>query len=404
MSRSALPQNYIKTAGTTIEEFDIFEEWTVDSATNGSIEADTEYYHGEATQGLKINALANKTCRGLKSVTLDLSNVNVIRVWVYIPDAAKVSNISIRFLSDTGPAYNRGSAIWQTCLGQAQDGWNHLTMHKNNFRIVGDLNWSNIVQIQPSVVALTENTSATFCEMDWGGEFLPRILIQFDDAAESQYTTSWDWLYGTMGFPATIWVPPAKLGTTGYMSKTNLDAIYTSGWSVGGHGYTHANLATASSAVRQAELSNSLNWLLDNGYTRAAHHMAYPFGATSAATQADVANVGFLTARGTSQQVQPAPPGNMYNLYGLIVLNTHTLAQIKAWIDQAAFSGAAMTLIFHGVKDADLLVDTDILTSTFQAIINYAIERGLKFVTIDEWYQGLTNPRYRSVRVPRTLI
>jgi hypothetical protein len=123
-----------------------------------------------------------------------------------------------------------------------------------------------------------------------------------------------------------------------------------------------------------------------------------------------------LSGRGIVPRVEPVPAGEKYQLMGPLVTwgdkATHptqpeiTVSTVKSWIDTAVLTGSSLSLVFHHLADdsAHITDSTNYLFSDFKAIVDYAIARGLEFVTIDEWYNGLTNPRYRSLPPSRSML
>jgi len=485
--RLQLPQNYLLNQGTVVENFSNFAGWTNETPSAGTISADTVHYRG--TQGVKFTANAGQSLTAYKNVSLNLKESgSILRLWVYIPDPLYVSSFNLEIYSN-----NTWYHTWKSFDCSARRsviGWNCLTVHKDSMGRDAQFDWASVTKIRLTFTALAGRISeVTFGEISLGTESLSRIMIQFDDAISTEYTKGFDYLYNQMGKMGTIWVVPALVGGSGYMTKSNLDIVYSAGWALGNHTYSHstrtriivsaantttsltigatpysvsgtgmdaAQIAAALAAAigsiahdlgdgsfwldsgtvsslvncsasqtgityldkdgQKADILACSQWLIANGYIRAAYHVAWPSGVSNADTYKAMDELGMLTGRGIVSRVEPAPAGERYQLMGPLVTwgdkATHptqpeiTVDTVKSWIDTAVSTGSSLSLIFHHLADdvAHITNTTDYLFSDFKTIVDYAIARGLKFVTIDEWYNGLTNPRYRSVPLSRTAV
>jgi hypothetical protein len=68
-------------------------------------------------------------------------------------------------------------------------------------------------------------------------------------------------------------------------------------------------------------------------------------------------------------------------------------------IDNAIKDGTTIIFLCHRLlANAG---ETATAIADFKALVDYVVERGIDVVSVDEWYEGLTNPRYRSIPLSR---
>ena len=279
-------------------------------------------------------------------------------------------------------------------------------MHRKDF-IPGGTNprWDGIVTMRVSCKAQAARpTSVSFAGIEFGTESIAKCMINFDDAISTEYSAGFDYLYTQKGKKGNIWVVPDWIDTPGYMTSAQLADVYAAGWALGNHTRSHLpHLDAMTKAEQESSINYTTRWLLARGYTRAAHHLVYPAGGYNADTLAVMDELGIKSGRLGSPSIEATPPADFHFLHGgtvrSITPNIVTVATVKSWIDSAVSTGSTVAIVFHNlVADAGHLVySTDYTIADFQSIVDYAIQKGLEFVTIDEWYNGLTNPRYRSL-------
>jgi peptidoglycan/xylan/chitin deacetylase (PgdA/CDA1 family) len=236
-------------------------------------------------------------------------------------------------------------------------------------------------------------------------EYSPRLMIAFDDNRSTAYDIAYPYMHDR-GLRGTVFAIKNTTGLSNYMTLENLQALYADGWAVANHTVSHTGngLIDYDLTGQTAELSGCTDWLIANGIPRAAHHVAYPLGAYNDITMTALAALGMITGRTSYNYQQYTPINNPYLINGRTVYSTDTLSTVKGYIDAAYNKGVSLQLIFH-----KLLTETDSTTTwwtpaNFQALIDYILARKIPCVTIDEWYKGLTNPRYRSLPLVRAVV
>ncbi len=142
---------------------------------------------------------------------------------------------------------------------------------------------------------------------------------------------------------------------------------------------------------------------MERGYERSAYHAAYPFGSYDASVLSVMTALGMETGRTTRGGPQYAPPAGRQEarqLMGFPVGDGVTLAQSQGYVDACVRRDATCFLVFHNIVD-EPSTRVDWPTRDFAALMAYIGARGLRTLTVDAWYQGLTDPRYASLPVRR---
>ena len=97
--------------------------------------------------------------------------------------------------------------------------------------------------------------------------------------------------------------------------------------------------------------------------------MAYPFGDYNAAVQTIAQNAGYAAARGTDYGYN-TPVTNKFALKVQQVDRTTTLAQVQAWVSEAAQNKVWLILMFHQI-DADMNATLGITPEFLGQIVSY---------------------------------
>jgi len=391
-TRSALPQNYVKSAGTVID--------TMDSATwlvtgNGTKEAGSVFF-GDTSESTKLNVTTTgSSAKIYKNTALDLSAQESISLWVHLTAPLPVT-IQLVFSNSAGLTHY---FQYDLNAGAFFAGWNNIVVKRADWAVGGGSpSWNtNIGRIYISAYADTDLlTSITVDDLRYNRQQTPKCLITFDDSTASSFTEGYAYMqaHGVLG---TWYVLPAALN----ISLANLQAMYANGHAIANHTLNHKNLPLlADQTAMEAEIQGGIDYLVENGMPRAAYHLAYPGGAFNDTVKAACTACDVLTARTIHGVLQHAPIADLYEIFAVIPTKTTTLASLKTQVDNALKTGKTLILCLHSLVASPS--DTyDWAISDFQALIDYIIARKLQCVTIDEYYEGLTNPRYQSLPVGR---
>lgn len=412
--RSALPQNWTPSAGAEIITFDDVSDWSVSGT--GTIESDsTILFDGKNT--LKCStADVSPSCKfraPLPSTVNFACRPNSIDFYIYTPVAANID--TIYFTLAIGGAYT--TYMYTPLKAHAlRNGWNHVEFgpwstwyYQPNPTSVNFL--STFTGLQIGIAAASGKTAIIYLadSLRWGKRSIPCCVIEFDNGYQCCYDDAAD-ILAAKGFAATVGVNPAKLGTSWspdaggpytVMDLAELQSLYADGWGMANHTWAHTSLASANSVSEAAAmLQPCQDYLEANGMPRAARHVIFPAGLFNDYTNGALAQVGALTGRGAYFYYGEAMPvHDLYRLRSYELWKGVTVADTKAIIDRCA-SGQLLTFFAHQITN-DSPVEHELAVSDFEEIVDYLYQKRIRVMTIDEWYEGLTNPRYRSLPVGR---
>ena len=150
MARSALPQNYVKSAGTVIDSMDSA-TWSV--AGNGTIEAGSVFF-GDTAESTKLNVTtAGSSAKLYKNTTLDMSQLGSFSFWVYLSSPLPIT-IQIVLSNSAGLTHY---FLYDLNAGAFFAGWNQIILRKSDFSVGGGTpSWNtNIGRIYISAYAGT---------------------------------------------------------------------------------------------------------------------------------------------------------------------------------------------------------------------------------------------------------
>jgi len=412
MLRSALPQNYILKAGTLFEDFENITSWTK-SGTDpiGTVTRDTtNVKFGSAALRLTVNTPSSNVS-AIKVINQLFSDSTVFHFWLFVPDWAPndgVANFEITFSSYTNYAhyFKKTFGTGSKCFVY---GWNHLVMHASDFTNYTADSWTRpMVRLVFRVYYRTGMTGyVTLDNMFYTQKSMPRCLIGFDDTFDTVYSAAFAKM-NPLGLRGTIYITKniitAGSGLCGpALTIPHINEMYAAGWAVCNHTISHPHLNLLTQAEVEAEIQGCNDWLVSNGWTRAAKHIAYPYGNIVTADMfAACQSTGMITGRTTfTGEPEPLPFGDRYQLRSSQLGEPATLATVQGWVDHAIRNQVTLNLFGHSIADGHE-TDANFWGSTkFNSLIDYLVARKIPCVTIDEWYNGLTNPRYRSLPVPR---
>lgn len=238
-----------------------------------------------------------------------------------------------------------------------------------------------------------QNILDYFNRIDTG--YTPACLIQFDDALRSAYVNGQQYMI-SKGIKGTVYVTPNLIGQPDYMTLDDLKAIYNEGWALGNHTIDHTDLTSLGTVGEiEQKIQSCTDWLLTNGFSRAAHHAAYPFGMVNENVETAMRNLGMKTGRTTTSRTFYLPWDNFFQLpVSMELLTSTTLDAGEAAINAAIDKNMTVIIFGHRVLDTPT-GRFDWSTSNFKALVDYIVLKKIKCLTIDEWYRnerGHTSP------------
>lgn len=149
--------------------------------------------------------------------------------------------------------------------------------------------------------------------------------------------------------------------------------------------------SSLSEAEIRQELVSCRDYLISNGMSRAATHLAYPFGEICSTGESVLGELGFKTARLVIGPPVPTGMGvyNPLRTNALVPTDTTTLARAQQDIDQAILRGATAHICLHKIA-ATVTDSTTWPTADFRALIDYIVTKRdadeIEPITISQWF------------------
>lgn len=213
------------------------------------------------------------------------------------------------------------------------------------------------------------------------------VSITFDDSYAGHQTIGRPRM-DLYGFPGTTYTIAELVGTTGYCTIPQLQALeHTSGWEVAAHAFTAAahnnRFSSLSNEALAYELEGLKKWMLQYGF-RGADHLAWPGGDFNAATRSVVSRY-FTSARTTIRTTrETAPPPDRLKMRAYNVLNTTTPATVNALVDNAYANRTWLILIFHKLLPSGAATGIEYNQVDFNTVVDYLNTKGIPVRTVSE--------------------
>jgi peptidoglycan/xylan/chitin deacetylase (PgdA/CDA1 family) len=219
----------------------------------------------------------------------------------------------------------------------------------------------------------------------------------FDDACDSVVNAKQ--IMDENGQAGTVFVIPSYVGSVGYLSLSQLQTFYDTGWDIGNHGYDHRDLSHLTQEELYYEVNAAHDWLVANGFARSAQLFAYPYGGYND-TVIDVVkeshNLGRTIVAGNYQpHLSNFDHDIQYKLKTFVVINATSVQAVKDRIDAAILQNGLVILSFHQIVNEDACYETQCLICDFKEISDYlkSKQADIDVVTLSELYELYTEKR-----------
>lgn len=408
-SRSALPQNYINKPGTLFESFDDVTNWT---PTNGTVETDTENYI-EGISGVKLTLTAGQVaCHMVKAISPALNMQDLdrdIAIDIYLHSPVDKYNYLYIYLSvNTAFGSYMSQLTSVSAINGLKQGWNRIQLVASDWAATGTSFATAMGGLKLRFSSTSgEGVAVTFGSIKLGYKGKPSCIITFDGMYRSGYDEGVAYMV-SKGIKGTQYITPSWVDTDGRMTTAECDYLNDLGWCLGVYTLGWISAGGLEYSAAKTTLEQYRAWMVNNGWTRGINHAAYSTGLYTSneypyATNALLAmsDVGMKTGRaGDCKQVMP--PYHPYMLGRLTMTSTTTLTAAQAHVDDAVKYGLPAIFLIHTLTASPAGNDWSI--ANFQALINYILAKNIPCLTMDEFYEGLTNPRYEPASLTRTAV
>ena len=347
------------------------------------------------------------------SLSTPLRNKSLV-LPVYIEDYTKVEKIQVYFGQGATIATNyvHYNYTISTTDMHKYNGWHLYEVTENQLIVVGSgvaADGTPVLSLRVDVKASAGNT----CTVYLGDARLnirsrPVVMFTFDDGRASVIKSAAP-IMQKYNIQGTSYVIPPRLGTSTFMSESDISVLHDLGWCIANHAYnssgTSDSYAEIGLAAYVSEVEQCRDWLSSRGYTGAFHH-AYVEGSYDGTLATALAAAGIVTARtvagntSTGAQAMCTNYGlhrRMALMGGLQLNSSNLIAAVKTEVDRAIRDGRTLIITAHDVLStaeggagATAYLDTD-----FEELVSYvAGKRGVGMcdvMTIDAWASALSS-------------
>lgn len=163
------------------------------------------------------------------------------------------------------------------------------------------------------------------------------------------------------------------------------------GWDMQCHSYSHTNLTELTEAQLHEEMQMHNAAFVERGLKPAEHH-AYPLGAWNA-TVKSVLTQYRKTLRRTGYVAENVLPYEDVEYTGLLpvhadIASPERMQVVKDAIDRAKAINGVLITYTHSIVD-EITDSYQCLQTYFEEMLDYAMSKGLRFVTVSQLYNIL---------------
>jgi len=178
----------------------------------------------------------------------------------------------------------------------------------------------------------------------------PTVTITFDDGYSAIYDNARPVL-NSYGFQATVFAITglSQFGDSPLMSLSQMQSLKASGWEIASHSVTHPFLTTLTQDQLTAEVVNSRDWLVTNGFGPVSA-FAYPYGDANAAVYDAVVAAGYKYGRTVIEGINSYGPNISQRCVMLWGNSSYSsLYDVEQAVTQAINQNRWAIVLCHGV-------------------------------------------------------
>jgi peptidoglycan/xylan/chitin deacetylase (PgdA/CDA1 family) len=285
----------------------------------------------------------------------------------YVPNKANLNRISLYLSNDTTYTNYSTYVIYDHMLFE---GYNEIYIDFKQLNSFGTFNPQELMQsiqvrIEPNTGKIAE---VYFDSIEAVRAARGNVMFTMDDQWITQYTKAFP-ILNYFGYRGTIAVIPDKVGTTNYMSISQLRKLYDLGWDLVNHTYFHTDLSTVTKEEQRTALLDCTQWLNAHGFTRASDYVIYPYGGYNADTLSILAEEGYKYGRTLVTGLDKAPFARPFETKCVNLVQNLTVDAAKAYIDAAISTGSTVQFVNHryGAEDSGMFYAEE----KFEEIVRY---------------------------------
>lgn len=369
-----------------LEGFASITNWSI---TNCSVSMDTVNYKIGGGALSILQTTPDTYTQFSKNISLDLSDASTIEITFYIPDVTKINQFSLYF-------YNAGTNVYSYFIINASshnlfNGWNTCRIAPSEFTS------NNGGSLSTPVTAITISISgATGQQATLVVDSLKKnvktdlmVAFVFDDGFASAYNVVKP-MFDSRNVKANFAVNKYTIGTTNYITLSQMQEMYAKGHDVLNHSLTHPHLETKTYTQVVNEIQDMQSYLINNGITRGSDIFIYPTSWTQIA-QNVCTDLGYTVCR----DIVGVANYNNINNYRLRTVSTNnvtTLASLSPYVDKMINRGGLLIYTVHDVVTTpDVNNSLQTATQTLSDLVDYVISKNIKIVRLSDWCDGQFN-------------
>ncbi|WP_131742693.1 polysaccharide deacetylase family protein [Actinomadura roseirufa] len=241
------------------------------------------------------------------------------------------------------------------------------------------------------------------------------VSLTFDDGAQDHYDNARPAL-DAHGMKGTFYINSGRVGSSGYMDRTEIAGLAAGGHEIGGHTISHADLPTLATAEQQRQVCDDRVALLNMGFT--VKNFAYPYGNADSGVEKVVRDCGYNSARTVGGVVSPGscsgcgysetiPPADAYFTQTPDSIKTGTtVADLKGYVTQAENHGGGwVQLVIHHVCEGcdDTYAVSPTTLNQFLDWLQPRAAQGTTVKTVDQVIGGSLQPPVQGPPSPLTV-
>lgn len=215
------------------------------------------------------------------------------------------------------------------------------------------------------------------------------VSLNFDDGYWNAYNNALPILENA-SYKATWYIITNRLGCgfAAYFCTPQVVNLYNLGHEIGNHTKTHADLTQITPAQAMEEIQGAKQALMDIGVGPITT-FAYPFGAYNDSVKQMVIDSGHIAARTTNNGFN-TPTTDPHLLMRKRIINTTTVDEVKAWIDEAIADQKWLVIAFHQITEDNTQL-FNMTPDKFAQVVAYLQEQNAKVLTMDQAINVIQN-------------
>lgn len=385
---TTLPKDLVNSYGTLMFDFESTSGW---SLTYGTVAQNTtQYVTGSAS--LRCNDTAGGNFQAIRTTSWTFPTNQLFRLYVYAHGPTYYPTTNILYIASTADLsktmnwnFTVKPAVARNLSGTLN--WNVAQKWRDSFGVEGGDSWANTMIRMRANGAGTNPNPFSLDSLYYGCDVSPAVLITFDDGGLTDYTQAYSYMKTRHVRATSYCISDVLLGGAA-LTVAQAQEMYADGWCIANHSSDTTNFTTLTQAQIETKLATCQGVLQDNGMPLGAEHVAYPSGGWDTDTLNAMVATGMKTGRtypatGSSVFYLPRSEDMLLTMHAPEILNTTTLADVKARVDSANALKAICILPFHGLVAAAPST-WQWLISDFQALVDYIISLGIPIITMND--------------------